>query len=129
MVDHPDWTRPCSDCEAVHEAGGRRTLRVTLTGSLREPPCAECPKVPAGAPKCPSSGKDLDAPAWLDVLRWYLRGKAVGFGPDVPDDLADLAAVIAGFLDTRERQEQALRAARKHVPRPAAAVLNWVAFG
>lgn len=102
-----------------------------MAGSLRSPPCPACPKIGPGEPACPDTGRRLDAPAWPDVLRWFLRGKAVGFSPaadEAADHLADLGAVVAGWVDARKGHEEHLRRCRKPV-RLALPVLHAVAFG
>lgn len=143
-VDHPFWLgRSCDDCEryvfgangkvsTVPSADGRRELPMLRAAvfqeSLRSPPCASCPKCPPGRPKQPATGRELDGPVWLDLLRWFLEGRTVGFPPDVSPALAEVAAAASGFLARRAAEEEATRRARKPVPRPAELVLNWIAW-
>lgn len=106
-----------------------------MKGPLAKPPCETCPKVAPGDPPTPDSGRWADAPAWGDAVRWWLRGRAVGFGPDVPDDLADLAAAVGGWVADREdahRTAVSLARAgrtRSAPPRLPLPVLNAILHG
>jgi hypothetical protein len=139
-VDHPFWAgRDCDDCERYvygangkvsRDAKGLQMLRAEVfQREQQRPPCISCPKCPAGRDKSPTTGRELDGDIWLDLVKWFLEGRAVGFPPDLSPVLAEAAAACAGFLARRAVEEEAQRRARKHVPRPAELVLNWLAFG
>lgn len=145
VVDHPFWAvRSCDDCERyVYGANGKISTALAPDGrtelpmlradvfheSLKTPPCADCPKCPAGRPKEPDTGREIDGPLWPQLLRWLLEGRTVGFPPDVSPVLAEVAAACAGFLTRRAVEEEAMKQSRKPVPRPAEWVLNLLAWG
>lgn len=114
MLFHPEWDRPCADCQKyLYDDDGnvqRRPAKVGLPviNVTGDTPCHVCPKIPAGvSTDAPSAELRRHAVEMSErnrkAFRHYLECKAVG---QFPDDaiVRRNAAVIRWIEDEFQRR-------------------------